>query len=1049
MNKGLTYADAVRLLGGDDSKVVAAIDKLAGGILLAAAPGVVGVALNMFDLKSDFVQLSMSLVSSLRDKVSGLSRFSRSERLAAAQAVLVLVAFFRAQEHFEANAIDDADLPQTVRDMMQRAARNIKQRRSEQVAAVTGTSAQSDKLGAIARTLLLRELPIPSPQNPYETTLERIRELYSSVSAEIVVGIFGPDTWDAFRTEDQRVFLKTFRPRITSLAVENYEELFRRLATEFPELTFWANLVDHQATRSEIRDLRAGLAGLEYVLERIASGRPADERRGALARSHQAALRRPIMETIESPADGLKIPVLGEAYVNPRFRVAEVGPRDRPHIEQWWDDCPIRDDFQSFLLGHLTAPQAADQPLMLLGQPGSGKSVLTKVLAARLPAREFLPVRVVLREVPADTDLQTQIEYAIRDTTGENLSWLDLTATAGDALPVIILDGFDELLQATGISQSDYLEKIALFQQREAIHGRPVAVVVTSRTAVADRARIPAGGAVSVRLEPFSDEQVSQWLDVWNEANAPYYAAHEMQPLQASAIQEGSELGRQPLLLLMLALYHADGNPFLPSRDGLGHAQLYEQLLMRFAEREVRKTHDGLDSKGLQRETEREFLRLSVVAFAMFNRNRQWVTEDELNTDLPALLGDSAPASSQSAGFRAPLTPAQIVIGQFFFVHQAQAIRDDVRLTTCEFLHATFGEFLVARLVARELEDLARTAELTAERTRPGRPDDGFIYALLSFTPLSARATTIEFLSDLIDIMPPARRTVLRTLMLSLFRTSLEIRHSTDHDEYEPVRLTAPARAAAYSANLLTIVILVGGEVTGADLFPGTSDTVSEWRAHATLWRSQLPPDGWAWLASSLNFRRAGAAGSRDILVGPIQDEPAHQPIDPYWSFDQQERGENDNGWSWVRTDYEATRRESYLLCETDQDALIHALEPFENGLVSAISTFAGYWDDHCVSAAHALIRLLTASGMQVSTAELAEAYDDCIHIALHAFAPFDKENEARYRDILLRQLGHDKNRLPGVWREETRKKLETHRSDPESADLAERVIIKLGFNLR
>ena len=146
---------------------------------------------------------------------------------------------------------------------------------------------------------------------------------------------------------------------------------------------------------------------------------------------------------------------------------------------------------------------------MLLGQPGSGKSVLTKVLAARLPAGEFLTVRVVLREVPSDTDLQSQIEHAVRDATRENLTWPDLVATAGDALPVVILDGFDELLQATGVSQSDYLEKIVLFQEREAIHGHPAAVIVTSRTAVADRARIPPGGAVSVRLEPFSDEKVT------------------------------------------------------------------------------------------------------------------------------------------------------------------------------------------------------------------------------------------------------------------------------------------------------------------------------------------------------------------------------------------------------------------------------------------------------------------------------------------------------------------------------------------------------------
>ena len=54
--------------------------------------------------------------------------------------------------------------------------------------------------------------------------------------------------------------------------------------------------------------------------------------------------------------------------------------------------------------------------------------MLTQVLAARLPPNEFLVVRVVLRDVAADADLQSQIEHAIRAATGENLAWPDLHA---------------------------------------------------------------------------------------------------------------------------------------------------------------------------------------------------------------------------------------------------------------------------------------------------------------------------------------------------------------------------------------------------------------------------------------------------------------------------------------------------------------------------------------------------------------------------------------------------------------------------------------------
>src|SRR5439155_2827661 len=137
--------------------------------------------------------------------------------------------------------------------------------------------------------------------------------------------------------------------------------------------------------------------------------------------------------------------------------------------------------------------------------------VLARVLAARLPAADFMPVRVILRDVLAAADLQDQLEQAIRAATGDRVEWPALVRSAGGALPVVLLDGFDELLQAVGVSQTDYLDKVARFQQREADQGRPVAVVVTSRTAVADRARIPAG-TVLLRLEPFRREQIERWV---------------------------------------------------------------------------------------------------------------------------------------------------------------------------------------------------------------------------------------------------------------------------------------------------------------------------------------------------------------------------------------------------------------------------------------------------------------------------------------------------------------------------------------------------------
>jgi hypothetical protein len=674
MTKTLSYADAVKLLGRDESKVAAALGKLTGGLLAAATGGGGELVLGLFDAKADLARLGGQLVTGLRDRLRGLGRFERTERLAAAHSVIVITAFF--------DAFAEADLPFD--------ARELRLQGSEQVALATGTTPGDEKqFVAMMRSLLNAPTIIsPQPHISYEETLALLRGYYTWLGDGAVAFLRGLAIWDRLNETQRARTSRALHTVIPDRAVRRYEELFRQLAVECPEVAFWTDRLDHQATRTEIRRLGDGLAGLELLLTEVAAERGVDDRRDALSRRYRAELDRPIIVTGDAPS-GLTVPSLGSAYVNAGFRAAEVSPGDQLDTEEWWRTRAVHDDLQGFMLGRLTAPDATRRPLIVLGQPGSGKSVLTKVLAARLPPSDYLVARVALREAPADADLQDQIEYAIRDATGERLSWPDLVRTAAGALPVVLLDGFDELLQATGVSQSDYLEKVVRFQERESDQGRPVAVIVTSRIAVADRAHVPHGGAVALRLEPFTDDQIRHWLGVWNEANAHEFTAQRKRPLTAEVALRYGELAAQPLLLLMLALYDADDNGLQDSKARLDLAALYERLLTRFAEREIRKNRADLDDAGLRAAVHDELLHLSVMAFAMFNRGRQWVTEPELDADLTALL-DLADAPKGPSGFRAPLSAAQVAVGRFFFVHQAQAIRDDVRLATCEFLHATF-----------------------------------------------------------------------------------------------------------------------------------------------------------------------------------------------------------------------------------------------------------------------------------------------------------------------------------------------------------------------
>jgi hypothetical protein len=234
----------------------------------------------------------------------------------------------------------------------------------------------------------------------------------------------------------------------------------------------------------------------------------------------------------------------------------------------------------------------------------------------------------------------------------------------------------------------------------------------------------------------------------------------------------------------------------------------------------------------------------------MFNRRSQWVSESDLDIDLSLLLA-TPQATHKPTGFRAQLTAAQLAVGRFFFVHESQATRDDQRLLTYEFLHATFGEFLVAQLVLQILTDMLVREELAA-RSPFTSTDDGLLHAILSFAALTARAPVIAFLGDLLDQMSAEQRQVLASLLLRMAARALYPRTESAYGGYEPLPLTVTARHTAWSTNLTVLAVLAAGEITGSQLFPGESDPAVAWRNQAMMWRSQLSNDEWLGLHETI-----------------------------------------------------------------------------------------------------------------------------------------------------------------------------------------------------
>jgi hypothetical protein len=825
----LTYEDALLLLGVGRSGAVEVLSKVTGLAAAATMIATVG-ALDLFAVRDELVSWGNLIAGSMRERLSGASQLDRTERIEAAHAVLVVTAFYE--------ALGEQLLGGAGFDL-----RMLALTKAEQAAITTGGRPR-DGYPAVVRSLIRAPIPLPTPYQPYEVILRELQRFYEGAARAVSAFLLGFAVFD----RDQRLAdaMKAAMQRAAAEATRRYEIGFRRLAVDAPEFGVWASVIDGQATRFSVARIEEQLGLLREAIRAVRefSDTSAGGCLRTLATRYQRRLSRSLLDNPPA-SEGMSLPTLDDAYVASRCLIGESEPLADCGYEAWWRGKPAAPDAVAFVMAHAVTERALRAPLVILGQPGSGKSALTQVLAARMIGTNLVPVRVELRSVPADrgTDIQEQVERSLFQATGQHVAWPDLCRAAAGMTPVIFLDGLDELLQAGVVNQGDYLVRVLEFQAREAEAGRPVCVVVTARTSVAGRFRYPADTIVA-RLEPFDEERIARWLTVWNAVNA---GGPEISP---TVIAPYGELASQPLLLLMLAM-HLAGEPAPADMSAPTIAQLYEGLFKGFLFREVRRRAQGLSDTAVGAEVEAELERLGVLAFGMFNRRRESAAEPDLDADLAAFSRARARVLSATAEACA----AQDLASRFFFLYEAQGTHSDGRTSrSYEFLHATFGEFLVARLAVRLSEEAAaKAAELgDLPDAGPGLyPVPRLLRAVLSFCALCASSQVVEFCAGLYDLLSHKTRENCRITLSRAFGDASWLEPSAALPDYRPARAPWPARTAAYSANLLLLLVLAtGADVDAAELVgPGTA---GGWRRHALLWESQLAPEEWRTLWGAL-----------------------------------------------------------------------------------------------------------------------------------------------------------------------------------------------------
>lgn len=490
------------------------------------------------------------------------------------------------------------------------------------------------------------------------------------------------------------------------------------------------------ATRTQ-EPIEAGLASLRELIldlpDKIKQQR-VQEITKRMIHKYQSDIECPLIGTQEEDeaGDDLRYPLISEGFIPQAYKLLQYSNNERLELPNTWEPLAPQEDMTAFWARYCLEPGSTERLLLILGEPGGGKSLLTKVLCARMSAPSSMFIRIPLRDRDMEDEIENIICGQINLDGGASMpvptfEWF--AEGAPDAPMTLVFDGYDEVLQATGGVYRNLLKKIHKFQNRCRDLRHPVRVIITSRETLIDKADIPKGTVVMKLLE-FDGLRKDRWISIWN--------AHNHTVLSGAGINDFSlpennrdidGLSSQPLLLMMLAMYDADfenGTNALKPREGqaekLDRTKLYDKLLRRFIRRELRKGRRGneipfdeQDEHEQSAMVDEEIRKLGIAALGMFVREKLSLKVGELERDLEYM---EITFPEYDVRNRKSLKSAEIFLGSFFFIHDPRRKNDsDEKEAAFEFLHKTFYEFLVADLILQYLlEAVADLDDLRSSR---------------------------------------------------------------------------------------------------------------------------------------------------------------------------------------------------------------------------------------------------------------------------------------------------------------------------------------------
>lgn len=612
----------------------------------------------------------------------------------------------------------------------------------------------SQEANQTVKDILDFDLSVPNPIQNLDDYLNNLKEFYQCLNKEFLHFYESFSFWELMEERKKNYFLETIR-EIPDIAVQNYKRQYYQLAAEFNDFFVWTNMQEHKNIEKK---LDVGFEKISACLREYYEKSNNIKVRNTMTqynRKYEAYVNSSVADRSEIDfysIEQIVFPKKYEIFIPQGFKTVIYRKNMNLEDEKIWDKCEERDYIGKFIGDVLRHSVTGALPLLILGHPGSGKTLLCHMLATRILCHEYHVIIVKLRDVVAEQTIQKQINQQIEKDFSNGCLWNDIVYGELDKPILIIFDGYDELLQASGKTYSDYLQKITEFQREQKdIYGIFIKCIVTSRITLINKATISDNTPVLL-LTDFKEDRIERWCEIWNKENEKYFTQTGIKEFKINPESKVYELAKQPLLLLMLALYDSNNNA-LKDNKNLRRTQLYYNLIHEFVLREKRKNSIF---RSLQKDkqisvVDDEIQKISIAAIGMYNRKTLYIHTDELQKDLQYIKLNETHSEIKDN----TLTESDKILGKFFFIHRSYArnVNDENIITNIayEFLHNTFGEFLTVYFIVNELKSVieyTHTLWKTNKKEQWKLRDQRKWIVCMAYTPLFSRPNIVKMMYE-------------------------------------------------------------------------------------------------------------------------------------------------------------------------------------------------------------------------------------------------------------------------------------------------------------